>query len=147
MEDSIIISAGPDLFPDLARLESACFAHPMTEERFHALSVAGGHVFLAALRENRVAGYAGLQYVLDEGYILNLAVWPQFRRRGVASALIEALEVEAVKLGLVFLTLEVREGNAPAIALYESAGFLLAGLRKNYYDSPGENALLLTKFL
>lgn len=94
--------------------------------------------------DGTVLGYAGLQAVLDEGYINNVAVAPAYRRRGVAGALIAAL-VRFGEAKLSFLTLEVRASNAPAIALYEKYGFTQAGRRKNYYDDPREDALLLTR--
>ena len=88
-------------------------------------------------------GYAGVNTVLDEGYINNVAVAPQFRRQGVADELIAAL-VRFGRAKLAFLTLEVRASNAPAIALYAKHGFREAGRRKNYYDDPKEDAILMT---
>ena len=82
--------------------------------------------------------------MLDEGYITNVAVSPDFRRQGIARALIEALLAKARENGLAFVTLEVRESNAPAIALYTGAGFEPVGKRKNFYSNPTENAVLMT---
>ena len=76
-----------------------------------------------------------------------MAVAPEHRRRGIAAGLIEALLVKARERELSFVTLEVRESNTPAIALYEKYGFAQVGQRKNYYDLPRENAILMTKFL
>ncbi|MFB0921525.1 MAG: ribosomal protein S18-alanine N-acetyltransferase, partial [Oscillospiraceae bacterium] len=90
-------------------------------------------------------GYIGLMYVLDEGYISNVAVSPVYRRRGVADALIEAL-IERTKDTLAFMTLEVRESNHAAKYLYSKHGFETVGKRKNYYDRPKEDALLMTLF-
>ena len=81
--------------------------------------------------------------VLDEGYISNVAVSPAFRRRGIASALIRALLDRARERNLSFVTLEVRESNAAAIALYEGFGFRPVGRRKNYYDAPKEDAWIM----
>ena len=103
-------------------------------------------VFLSALDDmGAVMGYVGLMFVLDEGYISNVAVAPEFRRCGIADALISAL-IEREKKALAFLTLEVRESNIPAISLYAKHGFITVGSRKNYYDRPKENALLMTLF-
>ena len=77
--------------------------------------------------------------------MMNIAVHPDFRRQGVARALILALTEELKKRGSHCLTLEVRASNAPAIALYEKLGFSQAGLRKNYYRDPKEDALILRK--
>ena len=93
----------------------------------------------------KVVGYAGLLVVADEGYITNVAVFPEYRRRGVAAQLLSVFENFARGNHLAFLTLEVRPSNTAAIALYESFGFRQAGRRKNYYDLPKEDALILTK--
>ena len=94
--------------------------------------------------EGNILGYAGLHVILDEGYIDNVAVEPDARRHGVASALLEVLcRFGAAKLA--FLTLEVRASNAPAIALYEKYGFQRAGLRPKYYDKPREDAVIMTR--
>ena len=87
-----------------------------------------------------------MQYVLDEGYINNIAVSPSYRRRGVASALMDRLIDSARGLSLAFLTLEVRCGNHAAISLYEKYGFERVGLRRGYYEKPREDALLMTLF-
>ena len=94
---------------------------------------------------DKVIGYAGLLVVADEGYINNVAVFPEYRRQGVAAKLLAVFENFARGNHLAFLTLEVRPSNAAAIALYESFGFRQAGRRKNYYDLPKEDALILTK--
>ena len=102
------------------------------------------HVFLTAEADGAVVGYVGMLYVLDEGYISNVAVRPDHRRRGVAEALLAALEARGRALMLSFLTLEVRERNAAAIALYEKRGYRITGRRKNYYEKPTEDALIMT---
>lgn len=130
--------------PQIAALEKACFSHPWTEAMLQNELWNDSAVILAAVGEDgTVLGYAGLQTVLDEGYINNVAVSPAFRRQGVAGELLAAF----VRFGaakLAFLTLEVRASNAPAIALYEKYGFQEAGRRKNYYDDPKEDAILMT---
>ena len=80
-------------------------------------------------------------------YISNVAVSPDHRRQGIASTLIEALLRRAEELQLSFVTLEVRESNAPAIALYGRFGFTPVGRRKGYYDAPKEDAILMTRLL
>ena len=130
--------------PQIAALERACFSHPWSEDALREeLWNDSAVVIVAEGEDGTVLGYAGLQTVLDEGYINNVAVDPQFRRQGVAGQLIEAfLRFGAAKLA--FLTLEVRASNAPAIALYKKYGFTQVGRRKDYYDDPKEDALLLT---
>lgn len=81
--------------------------------------------------------------VLDEGYINNVAVAAPYRRQGVAGQLLNAF-LRFGQAKLAFLTLEVRASNASAIALYEKLGFQQAGLRRNYYDDPTEDGLIMT---
>lgn len=130
--------------PQIAALERACFSHPWSEDALRdELWNDSAVVVVAEGEDGTVLGYAGLQTVLDEGYINNVAVDPRFRRQGVAGQLVEAfLRFGAARLA--FLTLEVRTSNAPAIALYEKYGFTQAGRRRDYYDDPKEDALLMT---
>lgn len=102
-----------------------------------------GH-YLAAYIDGRFVGHGGFTAVLDEGYITNIAVHPDFRRKGIAHALTDSLKSEAEKLKLSFLTLEVRESNLAAIKLYEKSGFQVVGKRKNFYSDPKEDAILMT---
>ena len=93
-----------------------------------------------------LAGYVGVHLVVDEGYIDNVAVFPAWRRRGVATRLLGRLCAHARREKLQFLTLEVREGNLPAIAFYQKLGFAQVGRRPRFYDDPQEDALLLTRY-
>ena len=132
--------------PQIVDIENACFSLPWSE-RLLKSQMTPGHLFLCAAEGERVLGYVGLMHVLDEGYISNVAVAPEHRRRHVSDALLDALEARGSALGLAFLTLEVRASNAPAAALYAKHGYLEAGRRKNYYEKPREDALLLTRRL
>ena len=101
---------------------------------------------IAAMGEDgTLLGYAGLLVVLDEGYITNVAVRPAFRRQGIASELLAVFERFARANHLAFLTLEVRASNAAAVALYEKQGYVRAGLRRNYYEHPKEDAIIMTR--
>ena len=131
--------------PAIAALERACFSRPWSEGALEEELYNDTACFLVAEGEDgSVLGYAGLHVILDEGYIDNVAVDPAYRRQGVADALLDVFcRFGAEKLA--FLTLEVRASNAPAIALYEKHGFYTVGRRKDYYDDPKEDALLLTR--
>ena len=131
--------------PQVAALERTCFSHPWTEDMLRQELWNDAAVIVVAEGEDgTVLGYAGLQAVLDEGYINNVAVERDARRHGVASALLDVFcRFGAAKLA--FLTLEVRASNAPAIALYEKYGFQRAGLRPKYYDKPREDAVIMTR--
>lgn len=104
----------------------------------------GRSCFLAAKDGGTLLGYLGMEYILDEGNITNVAVFPQYRRQGIARALIKALLEEARRLSLTTVTLEVRVSNEAAIALYAGMGFLPVGRRCLYYNDPTEDALLMT---
>ena len=128
-------------------IERQCFSCPWTLDQLRSQLSDDRHVFLAAVAENgAVVGYVGMMFVLDEGYISNVAVAPAYRRQGVADALIAALMRRAEELALAFVTLEVRAGNEPAKSLYAKHGFVPVGRRKNYYDLPKEDAILMTRF-
>ena len=143
-----IVPMTADHLDEVAELERICFSTPwsrnmLAEELDNALSA-----FLVALDESgKVVGYAGLQVVLDEGYIANIAVDPLFRRQGIGSALLDDAADFARQAGLAFLTLEVRRSNLGAQALYRRHGFCPAGVRKNYYRDPVEDAILMTRKL
>ena len=144
--DYEIINASEKHVEQLEKLEKACFSMPWTRDFLVSQLPDDRHVFIAAVEGEKVLGYVGLMYVLDEGYISNVAVAPEHRRKGIADALINELIERCCALELSFATLEVRAGNAPAISLYEKHGFSPVGKRKNYYDFPKEDAILMTKF-
>lgn len=143
----IIRDARTEDIPALEALEQECFSMPWTGEQLIAQLPDGSHRFLVAEREGTLLGYVGMMFVLDEGYISNVATAPEARRQGVGRALITALLEEADKLELSFVTLEVRRSNEPAKALYAQQGFLPVGERRDYYQRPKEDAILMTKFL
>ena len=132
----------------IGALERQCFADPWPEEAVAAYINGGNCLMLCAEGEGgELLGYVGMQHVLDEGYIGNVCTAPQHRRRGVARALLAELESRSRRLGLAFLTLEVRASNAAAIALYEGAGYGRVGTRPGYYQHPAEDAVIMTLFL
>lgn len=131
----------------LAELERICFSEPWTRSGLAAELSNPAAVFAAAELDGKTAGYAGMNRVLDECYVDNVAVFPQYRRLGIALALMEYLIHDAKENRASFITLEVRASNAGAIALYEKLGFREAGRRRDFYRQPQEDALLLTLFL
>ena len=141
----IRVEATADAVTPLLTIERECFSHPLEEKQLAALLADGNTCFFAATEGTEITGYVWLQTVLDEGYIGNVAVRPAFRRRGIADALLETLDLFAASRKLAFLTLEVRVGNKPAIALYEKHGYAEVGRRPGYYTEPKEDAILMTK--
>ena len=132
----------------ILQIEKQCFSVPFTREQLLSQMPDESHVFILAEDDSgEVMGYVGMMYVLDEGYISNVAVAPEFRRMGIANALIDELMRIASKLDLCFVTLEVRESNAPARSLYKKHGFTDVGRRKKYYTLPTEDAILMTYYL
>jgi ribosomal-protein-alanine N-acetyltransferase len=146
---SLIIRSTIDAdLPAIEEIEALCFSDPWTREMLLYQLTDPDSLFLAAQdTTGALLGYIGCKTVLDEGYISNVAVHPASRRRGVGDALIAALIERAREMELSFLTLEVRESNAPAIALYSKHGFVTVGRRRDYYEKPKEAALLMTKLL
>ena len=140
-----VVPMTADHLDEVAELERICFSVPwsrnmLAEELDNLLSA-----FLVALDEGgRVVGYAGVQIILDEGYITNVAVRPECRRQGIAAKLLQVFLDFAKANQLAFLTLEVRASNYEAIALYGSRGFRSVGRRKNYYEHPKEDAIIMT---
>ena len=129
--------------PAVAGLERENFSLPwsenvLTSELSNPLSL-----WLVALDEDKVVGYVGAQIVPDEADMMNVAVHPDYRRRGVARMLVGSLVEALIKRGSHRLTLEVRASNEPAKRLYETLGFSQVGLRRNYYRAPREDALIL----
>ena len=126
---------------DVAEIENACFAHPWSRKDLEAqLSIDTSHFIVASLN-GRAVGYMGLQIFSGEGYVTNVAVLPEYRRRGIAEALVTA----QMKNDMRFISLEVRKSNAAAIALYEKMGYKNIGIRKKFYEKPVEDAVIMSK--
>jgi len=141
-----IVPMTADHLDEVAELERICFSAPwsrnmLAEELNNALSA-----MLVALDDSgRVVGYAGVQVILDEGYITNVAVRPECRRQGIAGKLLDVFLNFAQGNQLAFLTLEVRASNEAAIILYGRHGFRGVGRRRNYYEHPREDAIIMTR--
>ena len=133
--------------PAIAQLEKLCFSDPWSESSIETELSCRLSCWLVAMEGDALLGYVGSQTVIDESDMMNIAVHPDHRRKGIAEALIAALEEQLRQRGSKALTLEVRDSNVPAIALYEKLGFTQVGLRKNYYRNPKEDARILRKEL
>ena len=131
--------------PQVAQLEQLCFADPWSEKSIASELTSKWSYWLVAVEDDRVVGYIGSQSSIDESDVMNVAVHPDYRRKGIAENLINHLVEELKNRGSHALLLEVRASNAPAIGLYEKLGFEQIGLRKNYYRNPKEDALILQK--
>ena len=130
----------------VAAIEAECFSHPWSKKSLEESLEKENSLFLVAVEDEKVIGYVGMEVIVDEGYIFNVAVSADYRRRGVGYALVSELVTYSMKNSLCFITLEVRESNSSAISLYSKFGFIKAGERKNYYSDPTEAAVLMTKY-
>ena len=131
---------------EIVALEKASFSapwsHAMLEEELFNPQAS----FLVAVDDDgAVVGYTGLHVVLDEGYIANVAVNDKYRRMGIAGEILDVY-CRFGETNLAFLTLEVRPSNKAAIALYFSRDFEQVGRRKDYYNHPTEDAIIMTRF-
>ncbi len=131
--------------PDILEVERTSFHSPWTEDMFIEEIQGKFSVYRVAVIDGKAVAYMGMWILADEGHITNVAVSEKYRRQGVASALIEDFVKLAEKKDLAFMTLEVRESNEAAKALYSSFGFIEVGRRKKYYDNT-EDAILMTKY-
>ena len=127
----------------IAEIEKECFSVPWSEQAVLD-SANSGCTFVLFEKDGCPIGYAGLQAVLDEGYITNIAVKKAFRRQGVAEALLQEL-FKKLDDEVCFISLEVRNSNLAAVNLYEKLVFEKEGIRKNFYSAPLEDALIMTK--
>ena len=134
-----------DHVPAIAELEKLCFSDPWSEKSIAYELNNPLALWLVAEVDGRVAGYIGSQTVPPESDVMNVAVHPDFRRQGIAEALVNGLWSRLEQAGNTSLTLEVRASNFPAIALYEKLGFVQVGRRPNYYRNPKEDARILRK--
>lgn len=130
-----------------AELEKVCFQDPWSERMILDELENPLSLWLAALDGGTVAGYIGSQSVQGEADVMNLAVSPAYRRRGIGRALLRGLADALHAKGVAALLLEVRPSNEAAVSLYRSEGFVQVGRRKNYYFHPREDALILRREL
>lgn len=138
-----IILADKSNIPDIANIEQEAFSDPWSENAISESMDAGTKFFVAYLGK-KVVGYMGIAEICGEGYVTNIAVLKDFRRKGVAYALLDYV-IKSEQYGLEFISLEVRVSNKSAISLYKKLNFNQEGLRKNFYSNPTEDALIMTK--
>ncbi len=136
-----IIKATEKNINDILKIEEECFSTPWSEQSIAESLSNPDSYFYIAFADEIAAGYMGLQIFSGEGYVTNVAVLPEYRKQGIAKALIE----KAMQNEMEFITLEVRLSNSPAINLYKQFGFENAGIRPKFYREPEEDALLMTR--
>ena len=144
MHELIIRGMREEDIPAVLEIEQISFSTPCTEQFFLAEIYKKYAVSRVALFEGKVIGYVCADYRLHESHVLTLAVHPNYRRRGVATVLMDEAIRDLKERGCVFLYLKVRASNAGAREFYEHLGFKVEGIRKKYYDIPEEDALVMT---
>ena len=131
--------------PQIADLEKMCFHDPWSLNSIASEVSNKLSLWFVAVENEKVIGYVGSQTVLGETDMMNIAVHPDCRKRGIATLLITHLVDALAQQGSHSLMLEVRESNENAISVYRKLGFMDVGRRKNYYRNPKEDALILRK--
>lgn len=124
-------------------IEEQIFSQPWSRQDFLDSVKNDTHIYLVAEQDGIIMGYCGMWGIAGEGQITNVAVAPQFHRQGVAKKLFRVFLEKGKQMGLTVFTLEVRTSNLPAIQLYKKFGFKEAGIRKNFYELPKEDALIM----
>jgi ribosomal-protein-alanine N-acetyltransferase len=127
-------------------MDKICFDLPWSETSFFE-EITGNSIakYIVAEIAGKIVGYAGIWIILDEGHITNVAVHPQFRRQGIAKALVSALIEISEAAGVKVYTLEVRASNKSAVSLYKYFNFEECGIRKEYYEDNNEDAIIMWK--
>lgn len=141
-----ILNMDAEHIEKLAELEQISFGEPWSVEGLLEELSNPTAVFRVALIAGQVVGYVGMHHIVDEGYVTNIAVFPQYRRQGVATKLMKALIKYAKENEMSMVSLEVRPSNEGARKLYESLGFSEKGRRKGFYRDPAEDGLIMTRF-
>ena len=132
----------------VAELEKVCFGSAAWSEKSIASELENPlSIWLVMVEADKVLGYVGSQTVIDETDMMNIAVHPDYRRKGIAGSLVETLIARLKACGSRQLTLEVRVSNESARRLYDELGFCEIAIRKRYYQNPKEDALILRKML
>lgn len=134
-----------DDLDQVAAIAAAVFLRPWSRQGFADALPMENAFFLVAKEGGQVLGYCGLYMAFDEGEIINVAVAPGFRKRGIADSMLGELLTQAGKKGVHRFFLEVRVSNIPAIRLYEKHGFTRQGIRKNFYAESHEDAYVMNR--
>ena len=141
-----ILFAKKEHLPLVVDIEKIVFSDPCSEKGLE-LFLDEKNLCVCCFEDSTLVSYCTLVTVLDEAQIINVATSPEFRGRGYAREVIFSVVDECKKRGITLISLEVRESNAPAIALYTSFGFTIEGKRKDFYKNPRENAFVMIKNL
>lgn len=126
-------------------IETENFSVPWTKTGFFTFLIREDAIFLVAEDDQEILGYCGVLTVLDEGDITNVAVRKDRQGEGIGKLLVQELIKKSSDAGVTTIHLEVRESNTPAIRLYEKLGFERLGVRRNYYEAPAEDGIMMVR--
>lgn len=129
--------------PEVCVIENETFSDPWSEKDFRDSLLDDKNGYLVAVIDDKIAGYCGYWGIAGEADIYNVAVKKEYRRRHIGEAMLQTLIQQAELRGITSFTLEVRASNEPAIRLYQSLGFETAGIRKDFYTKPKEDAVIM----
>lgn len=145
MSEIVIRKMQAEDLTKVCEIEKENFSLPWSEKSFLDSMERKDTIFLTALVDDEVAGYIGCYCIAGTGEITNVAVKDAYRRRGIGGMLLEKLYEAGAALDTYEFFLEVRESNEAAIGLYSHQGFIKEGIRKNFYEKPVENAVIMWK--
>ena len=132
---------------EIVEIEKSCFEIPWSKKSFEdELDKKYMAIYLVALENEKVVGYGGMWHIINEGHITNIAIHKDYRKKGIGSKIVSKLIEIAKEKEMIGITLEVRKSNEIAINLYKKQGFLLEGIRKEYYENK-EDALIMWKYI
>lgn len=130
----------------VSKIEKECFSKPWSEKMIEEKLENSTSIFIVAQYQGEIIAYIGASDICGECYIDNIAVTQKFRRKGIAKLILTRCIEKAEEKNCEFITLEVRKSNEKAQNLYQMAQFERIGERKNYYSSPTENAVIMTRY-
>ena len=129
----------------VVEIEKECFSVPWSRQGFMDALQKTDAYYIVVVADDRVVGYCGAYGVCDEADINQVAVTGNYRRSGIGERMVGQLLDGLTQRGYLYTTLEVRKSNTAAIALYEKLGFVSEGIRKNFYEKPTEDAVIMWK--
>lgn len=131
---------------DVHKIEEDSFSIPWSEKAFYdELTKNKMAIYIVAKKDNEIIGYGGMWHVINEGYITNVSVKKEYRGKGVGTKIIDAFIDIAKEKEMIGITLEVRVSNDIAKNLYKKNGFIMEGIRKEYYEDNKEDAIIMWK--
>ncbi len=133
---------------EVHKIEEDCFSIPWSEKSFYdELTKNKMAIYIVAKEDDEIVGYGGMWHVINEGHITNIAVKKEHRKKGIGTKIINALIDIAKEKEMIGITLEVRVSNHIAKSIYKKSGFIIEGIRKEYYDDNKEDAIVMWKNL